>query len=242
MADSVITEENMPEKPGETQRQQSESAGKDQEQKEKKKKDKERKKEEKKKRKEEKKKKKKEKKKKRRRVTVTVGTTGGSERVAGLIALLRSMDDVVKSVNFREIPYNVRDMDQFEFDDVNVFILCHSITNRRLSITDVPDSLYDQLLKTACRALGNKKVIIVAYDFKDNELEANVLASSLNAFRIKQPTACRKSSAVVFAGQCASSPPELPEDQLEQLCSSLKGAVSARKRGFSGCFKTSNSN
>ncbi|XP_071487389.1 uncharacterized protein [Diadema antillarum] len=165
----------------------------------------------------------KKKKKKRRRVTVTVGTTGGSERLAGLIELLRSMDDVVKSVNFREIPYNVRDMDQVEFDDMEVFILCHSITNRRLSITDVQDALYDNLLQRACRKLGKKNVIIIAYDL--DELQPNDLEIRLNAFRIQQPTACRKSSAVVFAGQCASSPPELPEDQQNKLCSSLQKAT-----------------
>ncbi|XP_072180643.1 uncharacterized protein [Diadema setosum] len=163
------------------------------------------------------------------RVTVTVGTTGGSERVAGLIDLLQSMDDVVKSVNFREIPYNVSDMDQVEFDDVKVFILCHSINNRRLSITDVPQALYDYLLRRACLKLGKKNVIIIAYDFKDNDLQTNVLASILNAFRIQQPTACEKSSAVVFAGQCASSPPELPEDQHNKLCSSLQKATQPQK-------------
>ncbi|XP_072178885.1 uncharacterized protein [Diadema setosum] len=173
------------------------------------------------------------KKKNRRRVTVTVGTTGGSERVAGLIALLRSMDDV-KSVNFREIPYNVRDMDQFEFDDTDVFILCHSITNRRLSITDVSDALYDNLLLRACRKLGKTNVIIVGYDFKDNDLQPNVLASKLDAFRIQQPTACEKSAAIVFAGQCATSPPELPDVMREKLRSSLQ-ASSPRKSGCSPC-------
>ncbi|XP_071476298.1 uncharacterized protein [Diadema antillarum] len=169
------------------------------------------------------------KKKKRRRVTVTVGTTGGSERVAGLIALLRSMDDVVKSVNFRDIPYNVRDMDQVSFDDMEVFILCHSINNRRLPITDITDALYDQLLDRAYRKLGRQNVIIIAYDFKDNDLQPNVLTSKLDAFRIQQPTACKKSSAVVFAGQCASSPPDLPEDQHSKLCSSLQKATPPQK-------------
>ncbi|XP_071487411.1 uncharacterized protein [Diadema antillarum] len=176
----------------------------------------------------------KKKKKKTRSVSVTVGTTGGSERVAGLIASLRSMDDVVNSVNFREIPYNVRDMDHFEFDDVDVFILCHSITNRRLSITDVSDALYDKLLLRACQKLGKKNVIIVGYDFKDNDLQPNVLASKLNAVRIQQPTACEKSSAIVFAGQCATSPPGLPDVMLEKLRSSLQ-ASSPRKSGCSPC-------
>ncbi|XP_071476297.1 uncharacterized protein [Diadema antillarum] len=175
------------------------------------------------------KKKKKKKKKNSKRVTVTVGTTGGSDRVAGLIALLRDMDDVVESVNYREIPYNVRDMSQFEFDDMDVFILCHSITNRRLSITDVHDALYDDLLKRACRKLDKENVIIVGYDFKDSELKGDVFASKLNAFKIQQPTACEKSSAVLFAGQCASSPPELPEDQHYKLCCSLQKATPPQK-------------
>ncbi|XP_071476305.1 uncharacterized protein [Diadema antillarum] len=163
------------------------------------------------------------KKKKQKRVTVTVGTTGGSERVAGLIALLRSMV-MGYVVNYREIPYNVSDMDQVEFDDMEVFILCHSITNRRLSITDVTDSLYDQLLGRANRVLGKENVIIVAYDYKDNELQANVLGSRLETFKIQQPTACSYSSVVVFAGECASSPPELPDVMLEELRSSLQAS------------------
>ncbi|XP_072178894.1 uncharacterized protein [Diadema setosum] len=170
------------------------------------------------------------KKEKKRRMTVTVGTAGGSERVAGLIALLRSMNNVVKSVNFREIPYNVSDMGHFRFDEMEVFILCHSITNRRLSITDhIPDALYDQLLDRAYRKLGRQNVIIIAYDFKDNDLQPNVLASKLDAFRIQQPTACKKSSAVVFAGQCAPSPPELPEDQHYKLFCSLQKATPPQK-------------
>ncbi|XP_072166498.1 uncharacterized protein [Diadema setosum] len=166
------------------------------------------------------------KKKKKKRVKVTVGTTGGSELIAGLIALLRSMDDVVKSVNFREIPYNIADMEQLQFSDVGVFILCHSINNRRLSITDVTDALYDRLLRRARRKLGKSKMNIVAYDFKSNDLQADALATKLESFKIQQPTACRKTSAVVFAGQCASSPPELPQDQLEKLQSSLQAAAS----------------
>ncbi|XP_071487369.1 uncharacterized protein [Diadema antillarum] len=160
-----------------------------------------------------------------KRIVVTVGTTGDSELVAGLMEFLRKQG-VVRSANFREIPYNVRDMDQLEFDDVDVFILCHSIKNRRLSITDVTDSLYDRLLQRACHNLGKSKVIILVYDFKSNDLQADALAIKLQSFKIQQTTACRKSSAVVFAGQCASSPPELPQDQLEKLQSSLQAAAS----------------
>ncbi|XP_072166236.1 uncharacterized protein [Diadema setosum] len=160
-----------------------------------------------------------------KRVDVTVGTTGGSELVAGLMQVLREQG-VVERVNFREMPYNVRDMDHFEFDDVDVFILCHSIKNRRLSITDVTDALYDRLLQRACYNLGKSKVIILVYDFKSGDLQAEFLCNKLKSFEIQQPTACRKSSAVVFAGQCASSTPELPQDQLEKLRSSLQAAAS----------------
>ncbi|XP_072166500.1 uncharacterized protein [Diadema setosum] len=161
------------------------------------------------------------------KVAVTVGTLGNSEHVEGLIELLRSMTHVVRSVDFKEIPYNVADMDQVKFNDVDVFILCHSINNRRLSITDVTDALYDRLLRRARGALGKRKVNIVLYDFKSNELQDNVLALKLSDLERSQPTACDISSAIVFAGKCNSAPPELPQDQREKLQSSLE--VAARR-------------
>lgn len=75
--------------------------------------------------------------------------------VQGLIQQVEGeMRDVVGSMTFQTLPYNIRDIDAFEFRGIDVLLLCHSIENRRLSLTNVTSALYDVFLPRAKNYLG----------------------------------------------------------------------------------------
>eukprot|EP00057_Strongylocentrotus_purpuratus_P024725 XP_011679199.1 PREDICTED: uncharacterized protein LOC105445387 isoform X2 [Strongylocentrotus purpuratus] len=94
-----------------------------------------------------------------KKVSVVVCSCSHSNNVEGLIQLIRQhMNDVVETVRYEFLPYNIRDMNKFDLSGIDVLLLCHSIENRRFSITNVTDALYDGFLPRARKHLGEVRV------------------------------------------------------------------------------------
>ena len=91
-----------------------------------------------------------------RRVRVTVCTSSESRSVRGLMTNIEeTLASLVKRVDFRQLPYNVDDMNRSQhLRGIDVMLLCHSIENRRLLLTDVEHALYDHFLPMARNSLG----------------------------------------------------------------------------------------
>ena len=78
-----------------------------------------------------------------------------SDTVQGLIQQIeKDMTDVVGSVRFQTLPFNMRNMDAFDFSGIDVLLLCHSIDNRGFSLTNVIGALYDNFLPMAKKFVG----------------------------------------------------------------------------------------
>ncbi|XP_063969377.1 uncharacterized protein LOC129281765 [Lytechinus pictus] len=91
----------------------------------------------------------------KQRVDVVVCSGSLSNSVEGLTQHIKQhMNEVVRTVRFETLPYNISDLNNFDLTGIDVLLLCHSIHNRRFSITDVIDSLYDGFLQRARKTLG----------------------------------------------------------------------------------------
>nr|XP_054752491.1 uncharacterized protein LOC129258067 [Lytechinus pictus] len=182
-----------------------------------------------------------------RKVDVCVCSCSSSETLAGLIRQIKDdMSDVVANVRFETLPYNIIDMDTFDFNGIDVLLLCHSIENRRFSLTNVTDALYDGFLPKARKYVGMSKVGVIAYDFSKEMLTEENLTYQMESFRNNQETTFRNSSVVLIGGQLNQVPIELNQDQLNELktffrfatspLAEEKAEVCLRRRGCIGCL------
>ncbi|XP_054773372.2 uncharacterized protein LOC129281463 [Lytechinus pictus] len=145
---------------------------------------------------------------------VTVCSCSLEETVSGLIQYIQhNLSDVVEKVKFRSLPYNISDIDKFVFGGIDVLLLCHSIDNRRFSITDVTDALYDRFLPRAKKYLGKCKIGVIAHDFSEDYLKDYKMSN----FRSKQPTTFKCASLVLTGGQLSRDQVELTEKQLDDV-------------------------
>ncbi|XP_054750362.2 uncharacterized protein LOC129256102 [Lytechinus pictus] len=153
-----------------------------------------------------------------KRVNVVVCSCSVSNNVEGLISQIKDdMSDVVANVRFETLPYNIIDMDTFEFNGIDVLLLCHSIENRRFSLTNVTDALYDGFLPKARMHLGKSKIGVIAHDFPTYELTPDRIESRMESFRHAQETTFNHSSLVLIGGQFSHHPIELQRDQINKL-------------------------
>ncbi|XP_003728843.1 uncharacterized protein LOC100889182 [Strongylocentrotus purpuratus] len=153
-----------------------------------------------------------------RKVKVAVYSGSREDNVAGLIQEIRDrMTDYVEEVIFVQLPYNLSDMLKMKLDKNYYMVLCHSINNRRFSITNVTDALYDDFLKKAKKRLDRRKVGVIAHDFGSDELLPEKLESRMESFRNSQERTFRKSMLQLIGGQLSKSPVELSDGQWEEL-------------------------
>ncbi|XP_041452461.1 uncharacterized protein LOC121405597 [Lytechinus variegatus] len=154
----------------------------------------------------------------KQRVDVVVCSGSLSNSVEGLTHHIKQyINDVVRTVRFETLPYNISDMNRFDLTGIDVLLLCHSIHNRRFSITDVTDSLYDGFLQRARKTLGKSKVGVIAYDFPEADLSPEILPSKMASFRYNQPTTFECASLALIGGKLDEGDVQLTEDQLEEL-------------------------
>nr|XP_054762068.1 uncharacterized protein LOC129268553 [Lytechinus pictus] len=153
-----------------------------------------------------------------RKVKVAVYSGSVENNVAGLITEIREkMADCVEEVIFVQLPYNISDMQKMKLDKNYYMLLCHSINNRRFSITNVTDALYDDFLKKSKKRLGRRKIGVIAHDFDSAELSSDKLNSRMDSFRTNQERTFRKSILQLIGGQLSQSPVEINNDQWEEL-------------------------
>ncbi|XP_003728842.1 uncharacterized protein LOC100889105 [Strongylocentrotus purpuratus] len=153
-----------------------------------------------------------------KKVKVAVYSGSNEENVAGLIKeIMGRMSDCVAEVKFVPLPYNVSDMLKMKLDKKYYMLLCHSIENRRFSITNVTDALYDDFLRKAKKKLGRRNVGVIAHDFESAELSPERLESRMESFRNTQERTFRKSILQLIGGKLSESPVELNSDQWEEL-------------------------
>ncbi|XP_003731132.3 uncharacterized protein LOC100890064 [Strongylocentrotus purpuratus] len=123
--------------------------------------------------------------------TVRVCTSALYSNIEGFVVELRDHScDLVEDVKHVELPYN--DLDSFTldgWDKSDVVILCHSIENRRLSLTDVTDALYDNFIQKVSKLIGKDALIVIAHDFKwTDDQPPKVRKDQEETIRARQPT------------------------------------------------------
>ncbi|XP_071507182.1 uncharacterized protein [Diadema antillarum] len=144
--------------------------------------------------------------------------------VGSVLSLLRKLEGV--EVKFIKLPYN--DLDNFRLTagSVDGIILCHSIHNRRFSITDVLDAHYNKFLPHARDVLGKQNVAVIGHDFAwpltsketrgkgDHSAQKKAL---MNSFRVTQPTAFECSSLTLVCGKLDSTGLHMDKEDQDML-------------------------
>ncbi|XP_071495471.1 uncharacterized protein [Diadema antillarum] len=136
---------------------------------------------------------------------IGVCSSGPESSINRLLRVLRDLSSRSgDEVRFIQLPYN--DLDSFKLarGTVDGIVLCHSIHNRRFSITDVDDALYDKFLPRMAETFGRENVAVIAHDFpwpSNENLHTQVQEARMASFRIKQPTTFDSSALVLTSGR-----------------------------------------
>ncbi|XP_041474670.1 uncharacterized protein LOC121423376 [Lytechinus variegatus] len=177
-----------------------------------------------------------------RQVSVTVCTSSYEYNIKGLMDQLKNLQthphQVIKKVSYHQLPYNNIDKHKFiKEQHVDVMILCHSITNRRLAITDVPDACYDKFLPNCTELLGKEKIVVIAHDFMD--MSEKEYQARMVTLRHQQPKTFRNSGLVMISGKLDEGKRLRGQDEA-QLLEFLKMATQQpekREQGFISSIK-----
>ncbi|XP_041459282.1 uncharacterized protein LOC121410943 isoform X1 [Lytechinus variegatus] len=129
-------------------------------------------------------------------VTIGVCTSAMESNVSVLLSKLRSSLPMI-TIMMVSLPYNDLDSFRLELQGLDGLILCHSINNRRLAITNVLDALYDKFLPRAKKLLSIRNVAVIAHDFSWPFQKK----ATLESFQVNQPTAVDCSSLLIFCGK-----------------------------------------
>ncbi|XP_071504861.1 uncharacterized protein [Diadema antillarum] len=104
----------------------------------------------------------------------------------------------LRDVKFLQLPEHGLDKLTFSPQTIDVMILCGSINFRRLSVTDVPDALYDVFLSNARRTIGREKIAVIVHDFPP--VTAKVRRLQMANFKTRQPSTFEAASLVMMCG------------------------------------------
>ncbi|XP_072177280.1 uncharacterized protein [Diadema setosum] len=138
--------------------------------------------------------------------TLGVCTSSGNSSIHGLLSKL---DRGIRGLRFRFINLPNKALENYKLpaDEIDGLILCHSIHNRRFSITDVPDALYNEFLRHAAKKFGRSNVAVIAHDFKwplsseDPSGHSRLKETRMANFRTKQPTVFKLCSLAIICGR-----------------------------------------
>ncbi|XP_072176584.1 uncharacterized protein [Diadema setosum] len=141
-----------------------------------------------------------------RRISVTVCGSQREVCVSGFIEFLqKSYPQIIADVKYEEIPYN--SIDSFRFSGpVDVVILVHSIYNRRMAITNVPDALFNKFLPMAKRLVGHEKLAILVHDMS-YPIDRKEMDQRMCSFHDLQPLAFQCSDLVMTCGKLDDKQP-----------------------------------
>ncbi|XP_071487406.1 uncharacterized protein [Diadema antillarum] len=161
---------------------------------------------------------------------VLVCTSSLQSNVQGFIdCISREFGHLARDIQFCQLPYN--DVSDFSFRDrpVDAVILCHSIHNRRMAITDVTDALYDKFLPKAAHLLGKNNIGVIVHDMPSEKMDtSDKYKQQIQFLKTTQPTTFDCASLVAMAGNLGPNSPELFGDSLIQIEQFLRG-TSPRK-------------
>ncbi|XP_054750361.2 uncharacterized protein LOC129256099 [Lytechinus pictus] len=160
-----------------------------------------------------------------RKVKVAAYSGSVENNVAGLTEIREKMADCVEEVKYVQLPYNISDMQKMKLDKNYYMLLCHSINNRRFSITNVTDALYDGFLMKSKKRLGRRKIGVIAHDFDPAQLSSDKLNSRMDSFKTIQERTFRKSILQLIGGQLSQTPVEINNDQWEELGKYLRNEL-----------------
>ncbi|XP_071476296.1 uncharacterized protein [Diadema antillarum] len=165
-----------------------------------------------------------------RKPRVLVCTSSLQSNVQGFIdCITREFGHLATDFQFCQLPYN--DVSDFSFRDlpVDVVILCHSIHNRRMAVTDVTDALYDIFLPNASRLLGKNNIGVIVHDMPSEKMDtSDKYEQQIGFLKTTQPTTFACASLVAMAGNLGPSSPELFGDSLIQIEQFLRGTSPRR--------------
>ncbi|XP_071478359.1 uncharacterized protein [Diadema antillarum] len=166
-------------------------------------------------------------KKEKKKVSISVCTSSPESSVQGLIDLLRSWQgakpELIAEVKFHLLPYNDIDEYRFKYDDpVDVMILCHSISNRGFSITNVDNAIYDRYLDYCSGVIGKEKMAVIGYNFKS--IDDDTSSSRQASFKIRQPKIFDVTSLVITCGSLAQREPEIRQEDRASLLKFIRDA------------------
>ncbi|XP_072180613.1 uncharacterized protein [Diadema setosum] len=172
-----------------------------------------------------------------RKPRVLVCTSSLQSSVQGFIDYItREFGHLSRDIQFCQLPYN--DVSEFSFRDrpVDAVILCHSIHNRRMAITNVTDALYDKFLPRVAHLLGKNNIGVIVHDMPSEKMDtSDKYEQQIGFLKTTQPTTFACASLVAMAGELGPNSPELFGDSLVQIEQFLRGTsprrVAARDSG-----------
>ncbi|XP_071504835.1 uncharacterized protein [Diadema antillarum] len=135
----------------------------------------------------------------------------------------RAKSELIAKVKFHPLPYNNIDECKFKSNDpVDVMILCHSISNRGFSITNVDGAIYDRYLDYCSGVIGKEKMAVIGYDFKS--IDDDTSSSRQASFKIRQPKIFDVTSLVITCGSLAQREPEIRQEDRASLLKFIRDA------------------
>ncbi|XP_041477128.1 uncharacterized protein LOC121425191 [Lytechinus variegatus] len=153
------------------------------------------------------------------KLRLAVCEAGHRGRVQGLLHMLsRTYPEL--EVEYYELPYNRNEIDDFKLaSDTNLVLLCHSIGNRRIVITDVQGALYDEFLNYTAETVGRDRVCIIVHDFTSIEdlSKPDRYKLKMEQLRNQQGKAFKNSYLVMMCGELCGPGVQLLQRNLNDL-------------------------
>ncbi|XP_071504834.1 uncharacterized protein [Diadema antillarum] len=132
-----------------------------------------------------------------RKPRVTILAISDQQRIDGLFSKLK-VEFRHAEITFDQLPYSA--LERYEFKGTaDIAIVCHSIRDRRLSITNVADSLYDEFLPKCQQWVGGKnKLVVITHDCPKES--TNIRQIRRRSFKTRQPLTFSTAGLVFIAG------------------------------------------
>nr|XP_054763353.1 uncharacterized protein LOC129269937 [Lytechinus pictus] len=143
--------------------------------------------------------------------------------ILGFKERLKTMCDPCRNIlQEQELPHC--GLDEFrlpsEASRRDAVILCHSVQNRGLAITDVENSIYDEFLKQCNAVCGKGHVCVIVHDF---EFNPGASEGSRETLQTRQPMTFKMAGLIILAGKLVDGEPQISPDDVKQLGNFITG-------------------
>ncbi|XP_041474075.1 uncharacterized protein LOC121422902 [Lytechinus variegatus] len=159
----------------------------------------------------------------RRKPHIYLCTSMDPSTISGLKEHLKPKCDPCRSIlQEQELPHG--GLDEFrlppEASRRDAVILCHSVQNRGLAITDVENSIYEEFLKHCNAVFGKGHVCVIVHDF---EFNSGALKGSRAILQTRQPMTFKMAGLIILAGKLADGELQISKEEIEQLKNFITG-------------------